>query len=147
MEPLVLPGTMDSLEILGKYVRDAAVTAGLSKEAAYKLRLAVDEIATNVVMHGYDEHGIKGDIGVSAEITDSEIVITLEDSGPAYDPRSARMPGEEDLARDLKTRAVGGLGVFLTLKSVDEFDHRRENDRNLNIFRVRREKPGKGSAP
>lgn len=146
MEPLILPGTMDSLEAIGAYVREAAAMAGLSKEAAYKLRLAVDEMATNSVMHGYDEAGLKGELRVSAEMTEGAIMITLEDSGPAFDPRGVRLPGEKDLAAALDGRAVGGLGIFLTLKSVDEFGYQRVGDHNRSTFLMRRVQTEKGGA-
>lgn len=138
MEPLTVPGTLDSLDAVGKYVRDVSAAAGLGKESAYKLRLAVDELATNIVMHGYEANGIAGDITITAESTDAGLVVTLEDSGPAYDPRTARMPDEADLSRPLGERKLGGLGIFLTSKSVDGFDYRRDGDRNRCILLMRR---------
>lgn len=147
MEPLTLPGKVDSLEDLGRYVREAAEEAGLPKAATYKLRLAVDEIATNIVMHAYGKRGIEGEIVVRAEITADELAIVIEDTGPEYDPRSAKAPTAEDLARPLEERNIGGLGIFLTLKSVDRFDYRRAGDRNHTILAMRRGAGPAGKAP
>ena len=60
MEPLILPGTLDSLSKIGAYVLEAASQAGLERKIAYRLRLAVDEIATNSIVHGYDRVGEEG---------------------------------------------------------------------------------------
>ena len=49
MKPLIVPGTLASIRAIGKYVLQAAAEAGLESRAAYRLRLAVDEIATNAV--------------------------------------------------------------------------------------------------
>ena len=52
MQPLTLPGTLDALQPIRDYVKDLAKGAGLDDSAVYNLCLAVDEIATNVVLHG-----------------------------------------------------------------------------------------------
>ena len=67
MKPLRLPATLDSLEQLGEYVIAATAEAELDAKAAYGLRLAVDEIATNIITHGYEEAGKTGE--VAAEIS------------------------------------------------------------------------------
>ncbi|HXV96967.1 MAG TPA: ATP-binding protein, partial [Anaerolineae bacterium] len=64
MEALTVPGTLDSLSVIGKYVLTAAATAGLDKKVSYRLRLAVDEIATNIITHGYDEANLEGVIKI-----------------------------------------------------------------------------------
>ena len=62
MNAVTFPGTLDALSSIRQYVKTAAEAAGLDHSAAYNLILAVDEIATNVIEHGYREAGLKGDI-------------------------------------------------------------------------------------
>jgi anti-sigma regulatory factor (Ser/Thr protein kinase) len=137
---LNVEATLDSLGVIGQFVKDAAQSAGLDQKAAYSLRLAVDEIATNIVTHGYEEASLTGNIEVIREIRDDTLVITLEDSGIPFDPRTMDMPTEEDLSTPLADRAIGGLGIYLTVQGVDRFDYLRVNDRNRNIFEVKRNK-------
>lgn len=134
MEPITLPGNLDSLDAIADYVIQAAAEAGLNKKASYKLRLAVDEIATNIITHGYDESGLQGDLFLSVNIDQSTLKLTIEDSGISFDPYSRKLPSEEDLKRELSDRAIGGLGLFLAIKEVDKFLYERVNDRNRNIF-------------
>ena len=54
MDVLTLPGNFDALSPIRDYVKAAANAAGLDHTATYNLLLAVDEIATNVVVHGYE---------------------------------------------------------------------------------------------
>jgi serine/threonine-protein kinase RsbW len=136
MEELSLPGTLDSLAPLREYVDRAALAAGLEQRAAYRLRLAIDEIATNVITHGYQEAGLAGDLRVETHIGDEALTIALEDTGARYDPQSRELP--EDLHRPLEERAVGGLGIFLTLTGVDEFSYSSNDGRNRNVFVMRR---------
>ena len=57
------PGTLDALEPLRAYVKEAGEAAGLDRSAVYNLCLAIDEIATNVVLYGYEQAGLAGDVG------------------------------------------------------------------------------------
>ena len=134
LAPLTVPGTLDSLKPIRDYVINATTAAGLNKLLANRLRLAVDEIVTNSIVHGYDEAGIEGDIRIEADIDDERLMIVVEDSGPHYDPTQHNMPTEEDLSTPLDTRDIGGLGIYLAVNSIDEFRFEHVNDRNRNIF-------------
>jgi anti-sigma regulatory factor (Ser/Thr protein kinase) len=136
MDPLTVPGTLDSLETISQYVRTAAEAAGLDKKAAYRLRLAVDEIATNVITHGYEEAGRDGVVEVQAVIDQKTLTIFLEDSGASYVPDQVVEPA--DLEQPLAERPIGGLGLFLAIQSVDKFLYERIGDRNRHTFMVNR---------
>ncbi len=136
MESFVAPGTVESLGPIREFVRSKAAEAGLDKKRAYRLQLAVDEIASNIAIHGYEEQGLSGDIEVQAELEPDRLVITLVDSAIPYDPYSRVMP--EDLDAPLQERAIGGLGVFLAMNNVDEFLYRFSDGQNRNIFVVQR---------
>jgi serine/threonine-protein kinase RsbW len=134
LSPLTVPGTLDSLKLIRDYVSDATTAAGLNKVLANRLRLAVDEIVTNSIVHGYDEAGIEGEIRIEADIDDERLTIVVEDSGPHYDPTQHNMPTEEDLSTPLDTRDIGGLGIYLAVNSIDEFRFEHVDNRNRNIF-------------
>ena len=136
MDSMVVPGVLDSLSAIGRYVLGAAWAAGLDKRAAYRLRLAVDEIATNAVLHGYQEAGLEGTLTVRAEMDEGALTIILEDAAARFDPRQAPLPETLDLPLD--ERPIGGLGVYLTLQGVDDFRYERVDDRNRNTFVMRR---------
>lgn len=136
-ESLTLPATLDSLARVREYIRDTAERAGVDPQRTYTLQLALDEITTNVIVYGYASAKQKGSIALHAEKAGDALVVTLEDWGPPFDPRTRQLPDEEDLSQPLEERAIGGLGIFLAVKGVDRFDYRREGDRNLNIFEVR----------
>jgi sigma-B regulation protein RsbU (phosphoserine phosphatase) len=130
----VLPGKLDSLDQVRAFVKSAAAQVGLDKKYTYRLVLAVDEIVTNIVLHGYEESGVLGDLTISADISERDLAIIIEDSAPRYDPIALAEPGE--LERPLEEREIGGLGVFLANRNVDEFHYDRVNDRNRHTFIV-----------
>lgn len=130
------PAVLDSLEKMRRFVEEAAEAAGLDRSRAYKLQLAVDEIATNIVMYGFGNAHPEETVVIRGEKTDSSLIITLEDAGPAFDPEGRKLPSEADLARPLEERGIGGLGIFLAVKGVDRFDYERRDGKNYNIFEV-----------
>ena len=137
MEALRVPASLESLGAIGEFVMKAAARAGVDKRAAYRLRLAVDEIATNVVVHGRPgEHGGPDDVVVEAAIDDAGLTVTLEDAGPEFNPIERETPGH--LEQPIHERPIGGLGVFLAVRGVDQFRYERVGGWNRNIFVVHR---------
>ena len=137
LESVALPAVLDSLEELRACARRSAEAVGLEAGRSYGLQLAVDEIATNVINYGYGAPDASRHIWMSTEATEDALVVRLEDEGTPFDPREHELPSEEDLSAPLETRAVGGLGIMLALRGVDEFDYLREGGRNANVFRMR----------
>lgn len=136
MNSLQLPAARESLDAIATFVQQAAEAAGLDSKAGYRLHLAVDEIATNVIVHGYEEAGLNGEIRADAAIDEGTLTLTLEDTARPYDPRQRASPANLDAPPE--EREIGGLGVFLAIKSVDRFDYAYVNGRNRSIFVMNR---------
>ena len=139
IRPLTVPGNLDSLEAIKEYVLAAAETANLNKKATYGLRLAVDEIATNIIIYGYEEGKRPGVIDLRADLNDRFLTIFLEDTAPAFNP-TEKLPAEEAdrINQPLQDRPIGGLGVYMAIEGVDQFFYERVDDRNRNVFVVKR---------
>lgn len=140
MEPLIVPGVLDSLEDIRKYVAAAAEAASLDKKATYRLKLAVDEIVTNIIIHGYDEAGLEGEVELHADINEETLAISIEDTGASYNPFQGDV--DLDLELPLEERQIGGLGVYLTIQNVDEFLYEQTSEgRNRHTFIMNRTSP------
>jgi serine/threonine-protein kinase RsbW len=134
MDSKSFPGNVDSLDSLREYVGELAKEAGLAKKPTYSLKLAIDEIATNIILYGYQRAGIEADFTVLSEITDQELIVILEDVAQPFDPLAKELPSEEHLTRSLEDRDIGGLGIFLTVNGVDEFSYEYAEGKNRNKF-------------
>jgi anti-sigma regulatory factor (Ser/Thr protein kinase) len=135
LDPLTLPGKPENISQVMDFVAWSAAAAGLDEAAVYRLSLAVDEIATNIILHGYGDAGRTGDLTVWAEIGDT-LTIYLEDTGEPFDPRQAPRP--ENLDQPLEERGDGGLGIYLALWGVDDFAYERVGNANRCIFVMKR---------
>ena len=133
MQEKSFPGTLDSLSLVRAYVADAARAAGLNSGRTYSLCLAVDEIAMNIVLHGYEEAGIEGDIVIEARQEGDQLIISLSDHGQTYDPDQIPPP---DVDNPL-SQEDGGWGVFLARTGVDEFDYTSTDSGNVHRFMIR----------
>ena len=136
MERLTVPGTLDSLDEIGQYVLKVAEEAGLDSKATYRLRLAVDELATNVITYGYERAGLSGDVDIWTEIDDKNLTLSIEDTAVPYDP--TKTPAHDDFNVPLEDRPIGGLGVFLARRGVDELRYERVDGHNRSILVVHR---------
>ncbi len=135
MENLSVSGTLDSLKAIADYVVEAAKAAGLDKKSTYRLRLAVDEVATNIITHGYQEANLSGKLDLFVDINDSALTLSVEDTGARYDPYEGGSI-EEEFNKPLEERSMGGLGVYLAIQGVDKYFYERVGERNRNIFVV-----------
>lgn len=138
MQSITVPGNLESIGAIANYVKAAAAAANLDKKATYRLRLAVDEIVTNIITHGYDESGLEGVIDVRADIDDRTLTLVIEDTAVAFDPLARLPQAIEMLQRPLAEQTDNGRGIFLVIESVDKFLYERVGDRNRNIFAVDR---------
>lgn len=113
---LRLPAELGRIGEARRFVRAAATAAEAPVECLEDLVQAVDEAATNAVIHGY--RGAPGWLEIAVSVADDELTVTLEDGAPAFDPTSRPEP---DLSIPPLARRPGGMGVHLIRASTDRF--------------------------
>lgn len=125
------------LGTLAAAVAHLAGMTGLTQSQAYRLRLAAEEIVTNVLTHGYGGRG--GSVDIDAGCDDEWVWLRIEDDAPEFDPL-AYDPAPR-LAMEARLAPLGGFGLFLTLSSVDRLEHTFVAGRNRNVLMIRRRRP------
>ena len=110
---------LQNLAKLRRFVAETAATLEVEPEAIGDIQLAVDEAATNIIRHGYQNQ--PGQIEVEMSQIADDIIIWLRDEAPPFDPTTVRQP---DLTSPLHKRPPGGLGIYLMRQNVDEIHHR-----------------------
>jgi serine/threonine-protein kinase RsbW len=96
----------------------------------------VDEIAANIITHGYAEAGLTGAIEMYVQVDSSALTIILEDSAPPYTPNFDQPPSSLDLPPE--ERPLGGLGLYLAAQNVDQLSYTRLGGRNRHTVVVNR---------
>ncbi len=136
MKTLTIPATLDSLKSIREFVMEVARTAGLDRKTSWRLRLGVDEIATNAIEHGYAEAESEEILHISADIGEQTLKVVLEDRGKPYNPQQT--PPCNDFDLPLEKRRTGGLGIYLTLQGIDKFFYERAGDWNRITLIIKR---------
>ncbi len=129
--------TLENLRVIRHFVDEQATRAGFSGQRLDDLVLAVDEAATNIVLHGYKGHADPSSAVTEVHITFNAPVfsVTLRDRARPFDPTATPVVAE---LPPLSERGPGGLGIFLMRKTMDEFRYRRTpdgwNELTLSIY-------------
>lgn len=108
---------------------------GVDAQAVYRINLALEEMITNIIKHGYDDYN-SHEIWVSLEVGKNEITGIIKDDGHEFNPLVQK---KKEVAASLEERKVGGLGIQLTRELLDHVGYKRENGENILEIRVRRQ--------
>lgn len=90
------------------------------------LRLACEELFLNISEYAYPQN--KGKVEVGCEINGEDIIIILRDSGVPFNPFELADP---DIATALEDRQIGGLGIFIVKKTMDNVGYERVGGQNV----------------
>jgi len=112
---LSLVGTLADLPRIANFIAEACAALGLAPAARFDLQLAVEEACCNVIEHAYE--GAGGALKVRIETCDEDVVITIQDRGKPFDPTAIPEP---DIDAPLDERPIGGLGLYLMPRLMDE---------------------------
>ena len=89
----------------------------IDREIIDEIVISVDEAATNIIIHAYHHSG-SGTLRIVLNyIENTQIIVTLYDRGEPFNPESIEEP---NLEKDFEHRSIGGLGLFLMRKFMDE---------------------------
>lgn len=128
----VFPAERDHLQEIREFVRSQAEAVSATTSEIGDLTLAVDEAATNIIVHGYREQ--PGVIEVEIQTFDGKIVTILRDYAPSFDPTRI-LPPNTQLPLDL--RPIGGLGLHLIRMCTDCVIHLDKQDGGNELVLVK----------
>ena len=123
---LSLPARIDSLGEVTAFVSDCALRQGIAPGPVSKIELALEEALVNLCTHAYPEG--PGDVEIVCRLEGSRFEVEIVVTGIPFDLTALPDP---DLGAGVAERRVGGLGVFLMKRMMDEVRYRREGERNI----------------
>ena len=121
-----LKGEVSELKTLRRHLNIWAQVAKLSKSYTLEVNLSLDELFTNIVSYGYDDD-LEHSVSFTLRMDDDILMISIEDDGRPFDPLKADWP---KIPVDLANIKIGGLGIFITRKLMDEICYERNRGRN-----------------
>lgn len=133
------------LAAVKRAVADFAAAHELSDRVAHAMALSVDEIVSNVILHGFPPGQADRRIHCAAQLGDGSVHMAFSDNGPAFNPL-ADAPAP-DMSPSVEDRRIGGLGVHLVKMLADESAYRRDVGWNRLQLSWRRHDSGSEDAP
>ena len=135
---VVQPTLETSLPRVAAFVERFAEAQGFSPGEIYRINLALDELLTNTIEHGFPGREQEADISVAMRSEGDSVIVRYEDNGPEFNPLQAT---EQDTELELEERPIGGLGLQLIASTFDDVSYERADDRNVTMLRQSRATP------
>jgi len=132
VKEMTIAATVENIEVVTDFVAVQLEALDCPMKAQMQINIAIDELFGNIAQYAYNPN--VGEATVRVEVMEEplSVVITFIDGGVPYDPLAAADP---DTSLSAEERAVGGLGIFMVKKSMDEITYRYENGRNILSIR------------
>lgn len=125
---------LENLADIRRFIEESATALGVPPATVREMVLATDEVATNIVVHGYRGQG--GIIEIEIERDGEALLIFLRDTAAPFDPASIATP---NIDLPLEERTPGGLGIYLVRQIVDELRHRSRPEGGNELTLVKKE--------
>jgi serine/threonine-protein kinase RsbW len=128
---LRLSGEIQQVRAACDFVVEAARDAGFGDDGIFQSQLAIEEIFTNIVEHGYQHNGSDKSIDIVIHVRDDTMAISIIDDAELYNPLRREEPDPET---PLWERQGGGWGVYFVRRYMDAVRYTQQNNRNCLIL-------------
>jgi anti-sigma regulatory factor (Ser/Thr protein kinase) len=118
---------LSELDILCQNLEAFGQKFGLSQKLIFEINLALDELFTNIISYGFQdekEHIVK----VTLAPENDQLCLCIEDDGKPFNPIEFESP---DVACSVEKCKIGGLGIHIMKKLMDEICYERCGDKNV----------------
>jgi anti-sigma regulatory factor (Ser/Thr protein kinase) len=124
---LALKNNIEEINRLHSFIEEVGEGFALPMKTVMNLNLVLEEAVTNVIMYAYpkEEHEY---IHLTAKEQEGKLIFILTDSGKAFDPTQAP---DADITLSADDRQIGGLGIFLIRKIMNEVKYERIDGKNV----------------
>ena len=123
--------TVDSLtgniDVITAFINEELEAHECAPKARVQIDIAADELFANIVHHAYASSVGTATVRVAVSEEDRTARITFIDSGAPFDPLSAPEP---DISLPVEQRGVGGLGLYLVKKTMDDLVYEYKDGKN-----------------
>ncbi|SCY65875.1 ATP-binding protein [Butyrivibrio sp. INlla14] len=128
MERLEVQATKENLLEVSAFVEGYLEKLDCPMKTMMQISVAVEEIYINIASYAYGDSIGMAEILIDHDQALNSVSITFKDSGVFYDPLAKEDP---DITLSAEERAIGGLGIFMVKKSMDDMKYKYEDGKNV----------------
>lgn len=127
-------GKMENIMDMLSFIEEFEEEHQFPVEFKQKLVIVGDELFSNIIKYGYQNNG--GDIFVRLLFNEdkNEFAMTIIDKGVAFNQLEVK---EKEVGTDIQKQKIGGLGLLIVKKIMDEYAYDRVNEKNILVLKKR----------
>ena len=128
MKELTVVATVENIETVTDFVNEQLEALDCPMKAQMQIDIAIDELFGNIAHYAYNPE--VGSATVRVEVIEDPLAVTITfiDNGVPYDPLAKADP---DTTLSAEERDIGGLGIYMVKKSMDDIAYEYKNGQNI----------------
>ena len=128
MNKLTVPARIENLQKVMDFLGDQLDSVDYVMKARLQLELSIEEAYVNIVNYAYGSE--EGEVVICCNIGESPLKVTMQfiDYGKPYNPLENEDP---DISLNAEEKGIGGLGIFLIKKNVDDIEYKYCEGKNI----------------
>lgn len=128
---------IENLNAATAFLEETLEEIGCGMKQSMQLSVALEEIFVNIAHYAYaktDSSGKiipdtgSGQMSLTVVAEDGKVYMTFEDEGIPYNPLEKKDP---DVTLSVEEREIGGLGIYMVKKSMDEITYENKDGKNI----------------
>ena len=128
MKELTIAATVENIETVTDFVNEQLEALDCPMKAQMQIDIAIDELFGNIAHYAYNPEIGQATVRVEVVEDPLSVVITFIDNGVPYDPLAKADP---DTTLSAEERDIGGLGIYMVKKSMDEISYKYQDGKNI----------------
>ena len=128
MKELTIAATVENIETVTDFVNEQLETLDCPMKAQIQIDIAIDELFGNIAHYAYNPEIGQATVRVEVIEDPLSVIITFIDNGVPYDPLAKTDP---DTTLSAEERDIGGLGIYMVKKSMDEIAYEYKDGQNI----------------
>ena len=128
MKEMTITATLDNIPTVTDFVDSKLEKFSFPGKVITQINIAIDELFSNIARYAYYPDVGPATVRVEVEDEPPAIVITFIDNGQPYDPLSSKEP---DVSLSAEERKIGGLGIFMVRKLMDDIHYEYKDGKNI----------------
>ena len=122
------PAVTEKLDSVLGFVEDILDANSCPLKTTMAICVAIEEVFVNVANYAYGDKTGEVEVEVSFNSDNREVTFKVSDSGIPFNPLENPDP---DVTLSAEERSIGGLGIFITKKTMDRVSYLYENGKNI----------------
>ncbi len=126
---ITVDATIDNVATVTDFVNEELEKLGCSMKAQMQIDVAIDELFGNIAHYAYGSGSGTATVEVHGRKEEpAQVMVTFKDQGVPYNPLEKDDP---DVTLSAEERQIGGLGIFLVKKTMDDISYEYRDGKNI----------------